>query len=505
MKKIKYIQLFLIGLATFTLGCSKDFLEQTSPDKLNSATFWRNVNDAEAGLAAAYSQIECHTSYWGFSEYKFIIDNFRSDYVLLGTDPSNYTEFQEIYNFNPNPSNYIITDFWEINYRGIYYANQVIGKVQEMDAGKITEEEKNQIIAEARFLRGYYHFKLLLNWEQIIIKDGASASEDALEKPLATRAETWDFIINDFSDAAAVLPWSQPNDKVGRATKGSALGYLGKAALYCASEENSTEDFQKAEEALKTLITQGPYSLLPSFISSFNGSVPNSSESLFELQVTTSEENNAWYQTPYLKFICLGEFGGWDEYKGSDALISEMKSEGMIATTGNYDTRLYESVFFQDPYFNDAVNPRVYGYTYDDWFTGESKNQFRKYLPDNYAQISAEYNGNNMVILRYADAILMYAEALNQLGKTNEAIGQINDVRNRANMPDYSGSTSQSDVFNQIVHERVMELSAEGWRFYDLRRWGLLESAMTAAGRTYTGNAFFPIPEDESSANSLID
>lgn len=503
--KTKYIQIILVFTAIFfSVSCGEDFLDQKSPDQLNSSTFWRNLADAEAGLASAYSQMETQTSYWGFAEYKFIIDNFRSDYVLLGSDASNYTDFQEIYNFNPSSSNYLISDFWYINYRGINYTNQVLEKVAEMGEDKISDDDKVKILAEARFLRAYYHFRLLLNWEEIIIQDKAPAGESELEKELSAREAAWDFIINDLEVAIPDLPWEQPSLNVGRATKGTALGYLGKVALYRASEEDNLEMYQKAADAFEELISEGPHDLLESFISSFDGSSPNSTESLFELQLTTSEENGAWYQHPYLEFVLLGEMGGWDEYKGTSALISEMMSEGTIASTGNYDTRLFESVFFDDPYFNNSGNPKVYGYMYNEWFPGEKKIQFRKYLPNTLEKLQSWDDSDNLIILRYSDALLMYAEALNALGLTSQAIPFIDEVRERADMPPTSANT-QSEVFNQIVHERVMELSAEGWRFYDLRRWGMLETAMSNAGRTYTGNAFFPIPDDEVSGNQWID
>lgn len=501
--RFNYIVLLLAAIL-FGVSCGEDFLDQKSPDQLNSSTFWRNLADAEAGLAAAYSQMETHTSYWGFAEYKFIIDNFRSDYILLGSDASNYTDFQEIYNFSASGSNYLISGFWYINYRGINYTNQVLEKVAEMDESKISAEDRAQILAEARFLRAYYHFRLLLNWEQIIIQEKVAAGEAELERALSSRAEAWDFIISDLEAAVPDLPWEHESVNVGRATKGTALGYLGKAALYWASEDDSQEMYQKAADALSTLVTDGPHDLLPSFISSFNGTQPNSVESLFELQLTTSEENGAWFQNPYLEFVLLSEFGGWDEYKGTQALIDEMKSEGMVATTGNYDTRLYESAFFEDPFFNNASDPQVYGYTYDEWFPGEKKIQFRKYLPNTLEKLQAWDDSDNLIILRYSDALLMLAEALNALDQTAQAIPHINEIRARADMPATSAST-KTEVFNQIVHERVMELSAEGWRFYDLRRWGMLESAMNAAGRTYSGNAFFPIPDDEVSGNQLID
>ncbi|MNL26056.1 SusD family protein [compost metagenome] len=102
--------------------------------------------------------------------------------------------------------------------------------------------------------------------------------------------------------------------------------------------------------------------------------------------------------------------------------------------------------------------------------------------------------------MRYADVLLMYAEVLNEQGSA-DAMTYVNEVRNRAGLPNGAGGNKQA-VFDQIVHERIMEFTLEGSRFYDIRRWGILGQAMQAAGRKFTADkAFYPTPLKEVNNN----
>ena len=100
---------------------------------------------------------------------------------------------------------------------------------------------------------------------------------------------------------------------------------------------------------------------------------------------------------------------------------------------------MYETLFFKDEYFNDTVAKRVYDKTYDEWFQGADKPVFRKYMPADAAGLSAAYFAPNIVLMRYANVLLMKAEALNELGRTSEAIPLVNEVRKRAGMPAMKG------------------------------------------------------------------
>ena len=500
---MKNISNFISALCILTLiGCSNDFLEQQSPDQLNSSTFWRNKADAEAGLSSTYAFLEGAVEEYAFSEVKWPVEAYREDICKLGSDALNYQNWVELADFTYTNGNSQLTSYWQLNYRGISNANQVIAKVGQMPPSAISDTDKKQIIAEARFLRAYYHMKLILNWEKIKLRTKYITNQNEISSLLADRIETWNFIVSEFKAVADVLPAAQPADKAGRATSGAANSYLGFAYLTRAYEE-TTDKQTLLTESLKAFDKVQGYELVQDYVSLFNGTNKNSKESIFELQFSENTSNGAFYRTALHFWMAASELGGWDEILPTDMLMNEFKKEGKIATTGNYDSRLFSYIFFKDPYFNDISNPRIFGETYDARFGSANKPVFRKYLPPTRAQMDTEFLGLNVPLMRYSNVLLMKAEALNESSRSLEAIPLINAVRARADMPSMIGLTYNA-VKAQIEHERIIEFPLENFRFYDLRRWGKTKIALDAVGRTgfnASKNNFYPVPLTEIQNN----
>lgn len=501
-------------ILTISTSCSdEEFLEQTSPDQLTSDSFWRNAEDAQSGLVAAYSELESRSDFWdGWQEGRPVVEYFRSDYALPGPDASNYSHWMSIFNFNYTNGHTFLDVIWTTNYKGLNFSNQVITKVGAMTADQISDVEKQQIIGEATFLRAYYHFKLLTLYEQIILRTELITNE-TLDKPLSSRPESWEVIIADFKQAADMLKTVE-NSEPGRATKGAALAFLGKAYMYKAGEATSAEasDFDNAALAFKSIVdgAAGTYALESDYLSLFNGENENNSESIFELQFKTADatSNNS---TRLHAFVGDWSIGGWGGIAATMTVVNEMKREGMIASNGLYDNRLYGSLYFKDPFYNNTNTNQMQGSTWDllmtDTYgdTNDNAAYFRKWLP-NYVSNNS-YVGVNVVLMRYADVLLMYAEALNETGATAQSIPIINKVREIHGYMPAITATSQADVKAQIIHERTMELTLESVRFFDLRRWGMLDQAMQAAGRTNfntASHAYLPIPLSEIQSNSQI-
>lgn len=511
MKKIIYIVCLCIA-AIFT-SCD-DFLSVESPDKLTTSSFWRNQADAESGLAAAYSQLEYSIDTWLFAEVKWPVEAYREDVISLGGDAFNYPNWVELADFTYTNGNSQFSMYWSNNYRGINFANQVIEKVPTIPEDKINPKISEQIINEAYFLRAYYHLKLLLNWEKIIVRDKYITEQSQVNVPLSSREDAWTLIINDLKMATG-LPQSYNTNDVGRATSGAANAYLGFAYLTCAYE-NSGKKIEYLGEAVKAFDKVEGYELEKDFSSMFDGTNKNSTESIFELQFTMSTDNGANYRTQLHRWIGVWELGGWDEIVPSDFLFDEFTKEGEIATTGLFDSRLYHTIFYECPYFNDPDEGRVYGYRYDQWFGYEDDDEnwitynrpaFRKLMPATYSALTEDYNANNVPLMRYANVLLMKAEALNELDRTSEAIPLINEVRDiHGDMPPITGAT-KAEVTAQIEHERIIEFPLENWRWYDLRRWGKLSEAMQAADRTNFDaekHSFYPVPLTELQANDAL-
>lgn len=516
MKKIIYIASLCVA-SLFVSSCD-DYLTLDSPDQLTSGSFWRNESDAQAGISAAYSQLEYYIDTWEFAEVKWPVEAYREDIINMGNDARNYSNWIELYSYTYTNGNSQFNSYWANNYKGASFANQVIEKVAEIPDENISPEIRSQIVNEAHFLRAYYHIKLILNWKEIVIRDKYITNQADLSKGLfPPRPDAWDFIIEDLK-AATALPASYDNDNLGRATKGAAYAYLGMAYLTRAYEEPERKD-EFLSAALAALNEVKGYELEKNYLSMFNGSNKNSKESIFELQTSMSSANGANYRTQLHRWIGTAELWGWDEILPSNILMDEYMKEGEIATTGRYDSRLYESVYFQCDYFNDVEAGRVYGDIYDNWFcqfdddgnpipgTAYNRPSFRKFMPADMDGMSNNYCAINIPLMRYANVLLMKAEVLNQQGYPEQAIPLINEVRStRGDMPAMKG-TSQEEVRAQIEHERMIEFPLENWRWYDLRRWGKLTSALANAGRAgfdEAKNAFYPVSLTEINSNDQI-
>jgi len=481
------------------IGCKKSELNQQVPDQLTVDNFWTTKDRALSGLAAAYSQLEGFVAWDNYVEARSVREFYREDYVIPGSDAYNYPWWTENYTFEFTSGNYAIDLLWRENYRGINFSNQVIDHVGAMSSSSIDDVSKKQIIAEAKFLRAYYHFKLLNNFSQVIIRDKVPASEAELSKAFSSRAEVYDFILKDLKEAEPDLPLrsARPATELGRVTKNAAQAYLGKVNLYRAGDDkaNAAAYLKESHDWLQKVILSGQYTLDPKFLEMFNGVTKNSPESLFELQQSADATSGAYYRSYLSDWVAASEIGGYGEIYGTPRLLAEMLKEGKIAN-GAYDARVYQTLYFNDPYFNDSNNPQVYGSTYDSQFgAGAQTIAFRKWIPATPDRIGMS-NAINFPLMRYADVLLMYAEVLNEQG-SSEAVNYINQVRQRAGLPGIAAGDKQT-VFNQIIHERVMEFTLEGSRYYDLRRWGLLSQNMQAAGRKFSmDKAFYPTPLKE--------
>ena len=456
-------------------------------------------------MAAVYSQMYFGDE-WSFPEVKWPVEAYRQDDVEMGSDAQNYQNWVQLRDFTFTNGNSQFTSYWWYYYHGISFANQVMTKVGAMTDAQIDAKDRTEIVAEARFMRAFYHMQLLLNWEKIVNRDVYITSSGELDKAMSERPDSWNFIVDDLQKAGADLPQKRPADNLGRATSGSAYAYLGFAYLTMASEQPEKKT-EYLNEALKAFDNVKGYELESNFLSMFNGTNKNCKESIFEIQFSMSSVSGAWYRTYLHKWIGTSAFGGWDEIAPSQALMNEFKKEGKL-NNGMYDARLYESVYFNDPYFNDGTG-KVYDYDFKDWVKDPEERdrvlQFRKFMPPTKAALSQKHTDVNIPLMRYANVLLMKAEALNDLGRTGEAIPLINDVRRvHGNMPAMTGTT-QAEVQAQIEHERMIEFPLENLRWYDLRRWGKTAEAMAAIGRTGFDKSklFYPTPQTELNSNSL--
>lgn len=541
MKKLIYLASLCLAMS---FASCDDFLTVSSPDKMTTDKFWRTQSDAEATLASVYAQLY-HGDPYATSEVRWPVEAFRTDLYIFGTDAVNYQTWIDIYNFNYTNGNTQFSYYYQDLYRGINFANQVLEFTPLIPESGITENKRSELIAEAHFMRGYYHLMLLLNWEKIIIRDKYITNEADLNKPLSDRVACWEFVVNELKQGTS-LPATRPETEVGRATSGTANAYLGFACLTRAYEESAQEE-SHLRDALEAINKVQGYELVSgdALINMFNGRNKNCKESVFELQYSLSTDNGAAYYSYVHSWIRVGELGGWDEILPSDVLMKEFKKEGKSSLSGGYDERLYNTVYFQDDFYNDGTG-KIYGYDYDEifwkWKTNEKKEyvdkngnvikiegekggfdsldeeleakggvkevydrpNFRRFTPINEEERQMARCAYNIPLMRYANVLLMKAEILNKQGHPELAIPIINEIRAKhGNMPAMTGTT-QSEVQAQIEHERIIEFPLESYRWYDLRRWGKLEATLSSRGFVADRHSFYPIPLWEINANSEV-
>ncbi len=492
------------SLAIVTTSCvSDEDLIQVDPNNDAVDSFWKTEQDAIEGVNAAYGSLLTDGTY------------MRSTPLLLdlkGDDCRSNSPWDAMYNvgrFNSNVSDAAIYGWaYETYYQGIYRANQVLENVANINITDATL--KNRIIGEAYFLRGLYLFHAVNMFKNVPVP-----TQIAAIYPQKTEAEGWAQVIADFKAAADLLPttYADVNDK-GRATKGAALGYLGKAQLF-------TKDFPNAKITFKKVIDLGVYSLVSNYRDNFTDTNENNSESLFEVQFSRSAGGvdlgwggapaTGWGKTSARAITYGPRAFGWTDVQPTRTLFDEFQQEKTVANT--VDPRLDATMFYNKP------GMMLYGQTFSTFYAGnlgDLNDLFcRKYQNSDgaYANEFDWRSGINERLLRYADILLMYAETLNETGDTPGAYTYIQMVRNRVNLPNLATAKpnmNQVQMREQIGHERFLEFPLEGHRFDDIRRWGWLKDPVKLAWlksrdvefNSYAaGREFFPIPQLERDNN----
>ena len=508
-KIFSYITVFL-SLALVTTSCvDNEDLTQLDPNNDSVDNFWKTDEDALQGVNATYGSLLTDGTY------------MRSTPLLLDVkadDSRTNSPWGSMYNvghFNSNVADPAIYGWaYETYYQGIYRANQVLTNVPGIEFED--EALKNRIIGQAYFLRGLYLFHAVN-----LFKNVPLPTELAVYYPQKTQEEGWAQVIADFKAAAELLPTTYVGisgldaGQKGRATKGAALGYLGKAYLF-------TKDFTNAKSTFKQVIDLGVYSLVNNYRDNFTTANENNSESLFEVQFSRDAGGvdlgwggapaSGWGKTSARAITYAPRAFGWTDVQPTWALFNEFKEEKTVS--GADDPRLEATIFYNKP-----GGMQLYGKDFATFYASspaDLNDLFCRKYQNSDGQFADEYDwrsGINERLLRYADILLMYAECLNETGDTPGAYTYIQMVRNRVNLPDLATvkpGMSQAQMREQIGHERFLEFPLEGHRFDDIRRWGWLQDpaklawlkARDAEFNSYTaGREYFPIPQLEMDNN----
>jgi starch-binding outer membrane protein, SusD/RagB family len=510
MKKI-YIKAVVasLALAVFATGCKKSDLDTVNPNAQTTETFWKTSDDAVKGINAVYGSLIIDGSYMRFSP---IVENTRGD------DCTSNSPWDQIYNmgkFNMASSGDGVLFSWTAYYQGVLRANEVL---QYVPAINMDAALKNRVLGQAYFLRALFYFHLADFYKNVPMPlTPAQSSADYFAKQVP-QDQVWAQVISDFTKAKDMLPVSYANlgtadAQVGRATKGAAAAYLGKTYLF-------TKNYAAAADQFKSVIDLNVYSLVPNYYDNFFANNENNAESIFEVQFSRDaggtdlgwggDPSSGWGKTSARAVTFGAASFGFGDVQPSAALYNDFMLEK--TTTGGVDPRLDVTMYYNKP------GEKLYGVNFATAYAGSSSlNQLwcHKYENGDSGQTD-EYDwrsGINERLMRYSDVLLMYAECLNENGATAQAYPYIQQVRSRAQLPDLATTKpgmTQTQMRDQIAHERFLEFGLEGHRFDDIRRWGWLQDATKLAYlksrdpefNTYVaGREYLPIPLTEIQTN----
>ncbi len=500
MKNKIIISLIITGAFALTNCSNKDFNLQ-DPSSISTVLFYKTPADAEKALIAVYKGFYS-TNYNNQTENIFGEEVWNSKAGGIDMD---------IFSFTPSSSN--ISGEWQNNYTTIAQANTVLGKVPDITF--IDPSQKAKILAQAHFFRAWSYFQLVKWYGGVPLltklpPEGITSADD-VSYPRSSVAEVWAQIESDLKAAIPDLPNGWDADNIGRATKGAAIAYLGKAYIYQKKWAEAKKQFE--DLFALTNVNKGSnngYDLLSTFSDNFSQVANNkwSTEAIFMEDYIAMKFANIWGgggNSEIEKFTIP-----WDGQTNPNLYgITNFEDADTIRLTASA-MYFYKITATGDTIYNKNSNNRsdFKGMSEENFKVGKYVNQKEPWLTWNSWEGMGDYEGVNVNLFRLPNAFLYYAEALNELGDPATAITFINKVRTRAKVKFYpyafsnsavyapvTGDGSQADVRNAIKHERMVEFYLENEHFPDVLRWGDASKAYSTANdyelkTPFNGKAF---------------
>lgn len=478
-----------VAIVLFATACSDDFTDLKPQTFVSSSSFFQTEADFKQAINGAY------TSLRNIYNNGYIMGEMRSDnshYVYHENDRADRNVHkEEIADFTNNALNAYSNSQYYAYYEGISKVNAILARIEGVD---FSADSKNNIIGQAKFLRAFYYFGLVRYYGAVPLHLNEVLTQGETALPRSPVDVVYTQILEDVQDAIAKLPVSQPEK--GRATQGAAKTLLGDVNL-------TLGRYSDAEQVLKEVTNMG-YELLPNYADVFDPANKNNLESIFEVQYMqgTQEQQSNW---AYQFIPQLTDTGIITGVSGNNQLIGgwNTPSEDLLAAYEPGDSRRDASIA--------------------DGYTDADGNFVEQPFVIKYLHPHQTYNNtdNNWPIYRYADVLLMLAEALNEQGKSAEALQYLNKIRDRAFGAEVATitTTNQEELRDIIAHEARIELAFENDRWLDLIRTGRAIEVMNTYGdemkerhayllpRTYNvsqEDLLFPIPQREINLNPLL-
>ncbi|KAA0993888.1 RagB/SusD family nutrient uptake outer membrane protein [Dyadobacter sp. UC 10] len=477
MKNLKYHKwLAALLLMLGATGCNDDLLTTVPNDRLSSDIFWKTEKDAIFAANAVYTYLD--------STNIFYYDGMSD----IGHNNSVTSQEAMIERGQYDPTFTRIGSEWVFSYAGIRAANIYLEKVDEVQTNN--PAVVTRLKAEVRVLRAYLYIKLAALYGDVPLVEKSISLSESRSISRTPAGQIWDFVYKELTESAAALPEVQAEK--GRITKGAALALNARAMLYAGR-------YDLAAQESKKVIDLGIYKIYPSYEKLFTYAGEGNEEVILDKQYVKNNYSNSVFQL----------FGPWSQRNSNSAVVPTRAlidaypmangkkitdpASGYNAAEPykNRDPRLGFSIFVKGDklpdgtiYNSDPGNGTADAVDFS-WFATSTGYNFQKYItPEDLPQPTN--SGLNIILLRYADVLLMYAEAKVELNTIDQSVyDAINQVRQRADvaLPAITGTLSQGDLREVIRNERKLELAFEGLRYFDIRRWKLSETLVP--GRVY--------------------
>ena len=476
-KKYIYKAIILVGIIALMAGISscEDFLDLKPLSFDNVDNFYKSETDFEQAVNATYNRFR--------SAYAmhYIFGDLRADNTtMVGPGQIDDTpEYKWIDVFdNLHASNYRLAPHWPSTYRVIQAANGILDNIEKVD---FNQARKDQFKGEALTFRAMSYFRLARMWGGVPIVLNADVNiDESFSTPRASLDDVYKLIIDDLTNAIPLLPVSYSGNDIGRISRGTARTLLGQVYL-------TRHNFSGAAEQFGEVINSNVYSLLPNYEDNFAPGAGGNKEAIWQLLYNAGHNQGSTFP----RWMAPRNSSGIVVEPGSTFAFNQPSME-LINAYEEGDLRKDVSIGmgFTNLQGNWVLAPYIKLYTQHEMKTGGSDCHFN--------------------IFRYGHLLLMQAEALNETnnGPNAQAYAYVNQIRQRAGLPDLPAGLSQSQFRDAVYREQRFEVAFEGHRWFDLLRTGraleVMNSKVTFDEMETVGpyrpvqeyELLFPIPQD---------
>ncbi len=440
--------LFFAGFLSL-FGCQK-YLQETNPSSISYENYYTSPEHAESAVSAIYDATRSIYAGGGLGGSPYLMLEFitgLTNSVTLGAaGPTN----SMIRMLDINSDNSYLSSFWNNYYRGIANANVAIAKIPDIS---MDEGRKNRLLGEAHFLRAYFYFTLVQIFGDIpLILEPLDKTSEQLFAARSSVASVYEAIVQDLQTAEGKgLPFTDPS---GRASLGAAKSLLASVYLVMAGYplEGGNEYYQKARDKANEVINSNQYQLFDSYAPFRRVAEQNTGEFIFMVQFAMGIAQNNNFADLFMPYgVNISSF------VTETGMISPV--EEFVASYDDLDLRKAEKQFFFREFTlaSDRNTPiDIGGWHIFKWM--------------DLSAIETGTSALNWPALRYAEVLLVFAEAENEIsGPTTEAYNAINLIRDRAELDGLSGLSK--DAFREAVwKEKWHELCYENKTWFDMAR-----------------------------------